>query len=80
MEKNTKIAIGLLAVAGIAYFVYKSKKPQNKANAAGSKNCVFVVGNELVNGRISSYDPNICVSGSQKGRVYSEQMKHDILV
>lgn len=52
---------------------------ENFANAAGSKSCVFVVGNELVNGRISSYDPNICVSGSQKGTVYSEQLKHDIL-
>ena len=77
MEKNTKILLGI-GIAGIAYLVYKSKKPQ-KANAAGSKNCVFIVGNELVNGRISSYDPNICVSGSQKGRVYSEQKLHDIL-
>lgn len=52
---------------------------ENFANAAGSKSCVFIVGNELVNGKISSYDPNICVSGSQKGRVYSEQLRHDIL-
>jgi hypothetical protein len=52
---------------------------ENFANAAGSKSCVFFVGNELLNGRISSYDPNICVSGSQKGAVYSEQLKHDIL-
>jgi hypothetical protein len=52
---------------------------ENFANAAGSKSCVFIVGNELVNGRISSYDPNICVSGSQKGAVYSEQLRHDIL-
>ena len=52
---------------------------ENFANAAGSNSCVFLVGSELVNGRISSYDPNICVSGSQKGRVYSEQIRHDIL-
>ena len=52
---------------------------ENFANAAGSKSCVFIVGNEIVNGKISSYDPNICVSGSQKGAVYSEQLRHDIL-
>jgi hypothetical protein len=52
---------------------------ENFANAAGSNSCVFFIGDELVNGRISSYDPNICVSGSQKGAVYSEQKRHDIL-
>lgn len=52
---------------------------ENFANAAGSNSCVFFIGDELVSGRISSYDPNICVSGSQKGRVYSQQFKHDII-
>jgi hypothetical protein len=52
---------------------------ENFANAAGSNSCVFFIGDELVNGKISSYDPNICVSGSQRGAVYSEQKRHDIL-
>jgi hypothetical protein len=52
---------------------------ENFANAAGSNSCVFFIGDELVNGKISSYDPNICVSGSQRGIVYSEQKRHDIL-
>jgi hypothetical protein len=52
---------------------------ENFANAAGSNSCVFFIGDELVNGKISSYDPNICVSGSQRGTVYSQQLKHDII-
>ena len=52
---------------------------ENFANAAGSNSCVFFIGDELVNGKISSYDPNICVSGSQRGTVYSQQFKHDII-
>ena len=77
MQKNTKIFIGLAAAGVVAYLLLKRNRP--KANAAGSNSCVFIVGNELVNGRISSYDPNICVSGSQRGAVYSEQKRHDIL-
>ena len=61
------------------YWIKYAEVWENFANAAGSNSCVFLVGSELVNGRISSYDPNICVSGSQKGRVYSQQLKHDIL-
>jgi hypothetical protein len=52
---------------------------ENFSNAAGSNSCVFFIGDELVNGKISSYDPNICVSGSQRGTVYSQQLKHDII-
>ena len=64
---------------GGGYWTKYAEVWENFANAAGSNSCVFFIGDELVNGKISSYDPNICVSGSQRGTVYSQQLKHDII-
>lgn len=61
------------------YWTKNAEVWENFSNAAGSNSCVFFIGDELVNGKISSYDPNICVSGSQRGTVYSQQLKHDII-
>ena len=82
MPKTLETSFGkykFIATDKDGYWTKYAEVWENFANAAGSKSCVFIVGNELVNGRISSYDPNICVSGSQKGAVYSEQLRHDIL-
>jgi hypothetical protein len=48
--------------------------PAPKLNASGRGNtpCVYLSGNELINGLTSTYDSNICVSSSGRGQVYSE--------
>ena len=67
MNKQTKMYLGVGVLALAAYYFWnKSKSP--KANAAGKGNqpCVFYDGDEMIKGRTSSYDPNICVSNVGK--------------
>lgn len=46
--------------------------PKFNASGRGNVPCVYLSGNELINGLTSTYDSNICVSSSGKGQVYSE--------
>jgi hypothetical protein len=46
--------------------------PKLNAAGKGSVPCVYLVDGELIDGKTSSYDPNICVSSGGKGQVYSE--------
>jgi hypothetical protein len=53
--------------------------PKLNAAGKGGEPCVFLEGDELVEGKKSVYDPNICVSRvGKKGTVYSEQINHAI--
>jgi hypothetical protein len=81
MKKEDKIVyiiaaipIGLALIGFIGNAIYRPK-----ANAAGKGNqpCAFLEGDELINGKISSYDPNICVSSSgRSGPIYSEHSQN----
>jgi hypothetical protein len=79
MNKKTKIYLGfgVLAVAAY-YFLNKSKSTQANASGkiyvqGGNVPCVYLDGSELIDGKTSSYDPNICVSKAGKGLKYSEK-------
>ena len=53
--------------------------PKLNAAGKGGEPCVFLEGDELVEGKKSVYDPNVCVSAvGKKGSVYSEQINHAI--
>lgn len=53
--------------------------PKLNADGKGGEPCVFLEGDELVEGKRSVYDPNVCVSSvGKKGTVYSEQINHAI--
>ena len=75
--KQTKIYLGLGVLAVAAYYFWNKSK--SKANATGKTYvqggngpCVYLDGSELIDGKTSSYDPNICVSKAGKGPKYSE--------
>lgn len=73
-EKILLVIVGIpVTLALMGYVGTAIYKP--KANAAGKGNqpCAFLEGNELVDGKTSTYDPNVCVSSSgRSGPVYSE--------
>ena len=76
MNKKTKMLLGLGALAVAAYYFWNKSK-STKANAEGKIGnvpCVFLDGSELIDGKTSSYDPNICVSSTtgKSGAKYSE--------
>ena len=78
MNKQTKMYLGLGLLAVAAYYFWNKYK-STKANAAGKGNlpCAFLEGNELVDGKTSTYDPNVCVSSSgRSGPVYSEHSQN----
>ena len=78
MNKQTKMYLGLGLLAVAAYYFWNKSK-STKANAAGKGNlpCAFLEGNELVDGKTSTYDPNVCVSSSgRSGPVYSEHSQN----
>lgn len=75
MNKKTQMYLGVAVVAAAAYYFFIKNKKDKKVNASGKSNtpCVFMEGGELIDGKISSYDSNTCVSQSGKrGTVYSE--------
>ena len=75
MNKKTKMLLGVGVVAVAAYYFYIKSNKDKKVNASGKSgtSCVFMEGGELIDGKISSYDSNTCVSKSGKrGSVYSE--------
>lgn len=79
MNKKTQMYLGLGVLAVAAYYFWNKSKTTPKANAAGKGNlpCAFLVGTELVDGKTSTYDPNICVSSSGKsGPIYSEHSQN----
>lgn len=78
MNKKTKILLGV-GILGLAtyYFLFKNTK-EKKVNASGKSNtpCSFMEGGELVDGKISSYDSNTCISSTGKrGSIYSEHVQ-----
>jgi DNA topoisomerase IB len=54
MNKNLMIGLGVLAVAGIAYYMYKKPKATTSSNATGFEESEEV-SNPLVSGRIKSW-------------------------
>jgi len=81
MKKEDKIAYLIAAIpvslALIGYIGTAIYKP--KANAAGKGNlpCAFLEGNELIDGKTSTQDPNVCVASTGKrGPVYSEHSQN----
>ena len=77
MNKKTKMLLGVAVLAAAGYYFFIKNKKDKKVNASGKSNsCVFMEGGELVDGKISSYDSNTCVSKSgKKGTVYSEHQQ-----
>jgi hypothetical protein len=78
MNNKTKIYLGL-GVLAVATYYFWNKSKSTKANAAGKANvpCAFLEGSELVDGKTSTYDPNVCVSSSgRSGPVYSEHSQN----
>ena len=82
MDKQTQLYVGLGVVAVAGYLIYaNNKKPvlsgSDKVNASGKGNlpCVYLEGTELIEGRTSSFDPNMCVSQTtgKSFPVYTEQ-------
>ena len=73
MNKQTKTIIGLAAVAGIGYYVYTQYKKKNSFGGinyrkAGSV-CHYYVGDELMKGRVNSYDNSMCEGTSTRGKL-----------
>jgi hypothetical protein len=74
MNNKTKIYLGI-GVLALATYYFWNKSKSTKANAAGKGNlpCAFLEGSELIDGKTSTYDPNVCISSSgRSGPVYSE--------
>jgi hypothetical protein len=79
MNKQTKTIIGLAAVAGIGYYVYSQYKKKNPfANVVSDKPinyrkagsvCHYYVGDELMKGRVNSYDNSMCEGTSTRGKL-----------
>ena len=40
MNKQTKMLLGLAAVAGVGYYIWKKNKPDTKANLLGNDACM----------------------------------------
>ena len=78
MNKKTKMLVGVAVVAAAAYYFLFRNNKEKKVNASGRSNtpCSFMEGGELVDGKISSYDSNTCISSTgKKGSVYSEHVQ-----
>ena len=68
MNKQTKMYLGVGVLVLAAYYFWNKSKNSPKANASGKGNqpCVFYDGEELIKGRTSTYDSNLCVSNVGK--------------